>query len=249
MTHFKGKSVLEHLKETRTKGSFASGEPHGQELSGFGSAFLDTFQESPLLILLYQAVLWHLPYPDHHKILIISVLLVGWALWKGARSACLGFGRLERLGKLLEEEKREITHNRDEERQELTELYRAKGFEGEMLEQVIDVLMSDDNKLLVLMMEEEFGVCLQSIEHPIKQASGALIGVIASALITIPAFWLFSTWGLFVSIGLITVICAAWAHQREKTNFIAMFCWKFAAVLLGYGACYFLTEWLVSIWL
>lgn len=248
MSHFKGKSALEHLKETRAKGSFASGEPHGQELSGFGSAFLDTFQETPLFILLFQAVLWHLPFSEQHKILIVSILVLGWSFWKGARSACLGFGRLERLGKLLEEEKKEILHNREEEREELTELYRAKGFEGKMLDQVIDVLMSDDNKLLVLMMEEEFGVNMQSIEHPIHQALGAFCGVIASGSIAVLGYGLLSFWGLIGSTVLIVIIAALWSHKREKTNFITMFCWKIGAILLSFGVCYFVAQWLVSIW-
>ena len=56
------------------------------------------------------------------------------------------------------EERFEIAHHRGQEKEELTELYALKGFKGELLDQVINVLMADDNRLLSVMLEEELGL-------------------------------------------------------------------------------------------
>jgi hypothetical protein len=106
--------------------------------------------------------------------LMLSLFSFGWAVWKTGRSALLGWGRMERLHRLIEEERWEIQHHRAQERRELGEMYRAKGFDGKLLEEVLDVLMSDDNRLLKVMLEEELGLTLEAYEHPLRQAIGAL---------------------------------------------------------------------------
>ncbi len=89
------------------------------------------------------------------------------------RSAWLGWSRLERLHRILAQEKWEIEHNREQEREELGVLYAAKGFEGKLLEDVLDVLMADGDRLLKVMVEEELGLTLESQVHPLKQGLGA----------------------------------------------------------------------------
>ena len=78
--------------------------------------------------------------------------------------------------RLLEEEKWEIEHNRNQEKVELKVLYRAKGFEGKLLDDVVDVLMADDKRALHIMLKEELGMTLEAYEHPLKQSLGALLG-------------------------------------------------------------------------
>lgn len=50
--HFDGKSVLEHLKEARSRGAFASAEIHGVEAPGCISAGTDSSKETAFLLLL-----------------------------------------------------------------------------------------------------------------------------------------------------------------------------------------------------
>lgn len=174
MGHFEGKTPLEHLTEARKKGIAATQEIHGTELSGFRFALLDGAKEGAILFLLINPFFFSIP------------LMCAYLLWKTGRSALLGYNRLERLHRLIQEERYEIEHHRPEEKEELYALYQAKGFSGKLLDEVVHTLMADDNRLLEVMLREELGLPLESMEHPLKQALGALLGGaigIASALL------------------------------------------------------------------
>ena len=93
----------------------------------------------------------------------------------------LGWARLERLHRIVEEERYEIENHRQQEREELKELYRAKGFQGKLLDEVVDVLMADGERLLKVMVEEELGLSLQSQEHPLKQGAGSALGAFVAS--------------------------------------------------------------------
>src|SRR5574342_233762 len=118
--HMGGKSVVEHLKEARVRGALASAEIHGAEIPGHWAAGLDAARETAFLLgvlyLLTQDTFW-----------ILFLAACGFFIWKVGRSALLGWARLERLHRLIEEERWEIEHNRPEEEEELKALYQAKG--------------------------------------------------------------------------------------------------------------------------
>src|SRR5262249_44443752 len=114
-----------------------------------------------------------------------------WLIWKTGRSAWLGWSRIERLHRIVAQEKWEIEHHRQQEREELGALYAAKGFEGKLLEDVLDVLMADNDRLLRVMVEEELGLSLHSQEHPLKQATGAFLGVLAGSILTLLGLLIF----------------------------------------------------------
>ncbi len=173
--HFEGRPIPEHLKEARARGAIASAEVHGTEMPGHLSAGADSAKETTLALLL----LWTLLGQDHT--LLFLLFSIGWIVWKVGRSAALGWARLERLHRLIEEERWEIEHNRPQEKEELTALYQAKGLEGKLLKDVIDVLMADDSRLLNIMLEEELGLTLEIHEHPLKQAFGAFVGATLAA--------------------------------------------------------------------
>ena len=94
----------------------------------------------------------------------------------------LGWSRLERLHRVIEEERWEIEHHRPQEREELRALYAAKGLRENSSMRSIEVLMADDNRLFQVMLEEELGLTLEAYEHPLKQAFGAFFGAHCSAL-------------------------------------------------------------------
>jgi VIT1/CCC1 family predicted Fe2+/Mn2+ transporter len=80
----------------------------------------------------------------------------------------------------VEREKYEMEHLSDVERQEIRDIYKAKGFEGKLLDQVVDKICSDNKVWLDTMMREELK--LENPEDsmsPFKQ--GLLVG--GSALI------------------------------------------------------------------
>src|SRR3990167_5148375 len=164
--HFKKKNPLEHVIEARKKGRLASSETHGMELPGHVAAASDAAKETTLILL----ILWALLGIEDHWFMV--TLIAGWLIWKVGRSAILGWARLERLHRVIEEERYEIEHHRPQEKEELRALYQAKGFSGKLLNEVVDVLMADDNRLLQVMLEEELGLHLESYEYSLKQSAG-----------------------------------------------------------------------------
>jgi len=91
-----------------------------------------------------------------------------------------GRAEIEHYRAEVEREKSEMVNLPDIERQEIRDIYRAKGFEGEFLEQIVDKICSNDRIWLDTMMREEL-----KLENPEDGMSptkrGILVG--ASALI------------------------------------------------------------------
>ena len=223
--HFKGKTVPEHLKAARIKGAIASAETHGTEMPGHVGAFADALRDTALTL----SLLWVVFEPilsTKHLTFLLALFLLGWGIWKTARSASLGFARLERLHRVIEEERWEIQHHREQEREELIEIYRAKGFEGDLLNQVIDVLMADDNRLLQIMLEEELGLSLETHEHPLKQASGALLGTALFAVLAFSSHLIFGGYGFITAAFVCFLAAGVFTAKLEKVTILPAFVWN-----------------------
>jgi phosphotransferase system glucose/maltose/N-acetylglucosamine-specific IIC component len=232
--HFQGKTVVEHLKEARTKGTLATYETHGTELPGYLSAGADGAKETAFVLIL----LWLLLEPQFtHLFLLFSA---GWIFWKIGRSALLGWARLQRLHRLIEEERWEIEHNREQERQEIKALYRAKGLTGKLLDEVISVLMADDNRLLRIMLEEELGLTLEIYEHPLKQSAGAAAGVLLSAGLFIGGAFIFPFYGPIIASLLAIGLASYIAAKAEKNKTLEAVIWNLSLAAFSSGIVYFL---------
>lgn len=62
------------------------------------------------------------------------------------------------LESIVETEKRHIREIPEGEREEIRQIYRAKGFDGELLERVVDTITSDEPTWLEVMVAEEHGL-------------------------------------------------------------------------------------------
>ncbi len=240
--HFKGKDAVSHVAEARADGIVSANELHGTEIPGHISAFADSARDTLIagggVILLFQT----LQIAPSRAALLLGIFFCGWALWKMGRSAWLGWSRLERLHRVLAQEKWEIEHNRQQEREELGVLYAAKGFEGKLLEDVLDVLMADGDRLLKVMVEEELGLTLESQVHPLKQGIGAGLGVCAAGAILVAAFSYFGILGMFIAGG-ITLLLTAWASAKLGDNLtIPAMVWNLGLAALSLGFIYFLLQ-------
>lgn len=70
----------------------------------------------------------------------------------------------------IKREQYEIENMPDKERKEIEDIYRAKGFEGEELANVVDKITSDKDVWLKTMLTEELGLNLEILGSPIKGA-------------------------------------------------------------------------------
>jgi len=240
--HFKDKEAIDHVVEAQVQGIFDSTETHGTEIPGHLSAASDAAKETSIILVLVWAALIKTSPLSPKNYTILAIIALAWLVWKCGRSAWLGWSRLERLHRVVEQEKWEIDHHRSQERDELKALYSAKGFEGKLLDDVVDVLMADGDRLLRVMVEEELGLSLESHEHPIKQAIGAMFGTIFSALICATGLYLYPSWGIIIA-GLIVIGCAAGFSSRyEHNRLIPAVVWNLGLGVLAYGTVYYLIE-------
>lgn len=228
--HFEGKSVLEHLKAARAKGAMAAAEIHGTEMPGHLAAGADAARDTAVSLLL----LWIL-FPSQP--LLYFLFAAGLFLWKAGRSALLGWARLERLHRVIEEERWEIEHEREQEREELAAMYQAKGLTGKLLDEVVTVMMADDNRLLHIMLEEEMGLALEVYEHPLKQSLGAGIGVILASAFFAGGYFLFSP---LIGTALTVTIAALLVAKLERNRRIEAVIWNLSVVAFVVGSVYFL---------
>ncbi|MBI3237152.1 MAG: VIT1/CCC1 transporter family protein [Chlamydiales bacterium] len=243
--HFEGKNVVEHLRTARAKGATASAEAHGTEMPGYICAGADAAKEMALATLIFWVIFMHLP-SSFNSTGFFLLFFCGWTIWKCGRSALLGWSRMERLHRVIAEEKWEIENHRPQEREELTEIYRAKGFTDKLLTEVIDVLMADDNRLLRVMLEEELGLALEVYEHPLKQASGALIGSFASAAFLIFSYWISPFLGIGIASFILIVLSVFISSRMEKNRSLQAIVWNLSLAILAVGLVYFLSQLLIG---
>lgn len=91
----------------------------------------------------------------------------------------------------------EVDNLPEKEKEEIREIYQAKGFEGELLEQIVDVITADKDRWVDVMMKEELNM-MESNKSPL--AMGAM------------------TFVSFVIVGLVPLIAYLWDYSSEQTE-------------------------------
>ncbi len=244
-SHFKDKDAIGHVVEAQAQGIISSTEIHGAEPSGITSAAADALRDCAITLILAWELMHFSAIDQKYRLYLLAILGVSLAIWKGGRSAWLGWSRLERLHRVLAQEKWEIEHNRQQEREELKELYAAKGFEGKLLEDVLDVLMADGDRLLKVMVEEELGLSLECQEHPLMQCMGAILGAVTAVLIILLGIYLNPQLSL-VSTALSVAIGAGLTAFYAGNRFVPAIIWNLGLLALAYGSFYFIIDYFLS---
>ncbi len=85
------------------------------------------------------------------------------------------------------EEENEIRLIPEGEREEIRQIYAAKGFEGELLEQVVDVLTADEQVWVDTMLMEEHGLLLEGPE-PGRAASWTFVAFLIAGIVPVTPF-------------------------------------------------------------
>lgn len=241
-THFKGKDAVSHVAEAQAQGIITAAEIHGTELPGHLSAATDAARDTAIFATLLWLGLQPLQPSEGMTTAILAITLLGWLTWKACRSAWLGWSRLERLHRVLNQEKWEIEHHRQQEREELGALYASKGFEGKLLEDVLDVLMADGDRLLRVMVEEELGLSLESHEHPLKQGLGAVVGALIAGVACLLGFWIYPAFGMIISALIVTGAASFLTAYHTQNRQIPAVVWTVGIAILGLGLSYFLIQ-------
>ncbi len=241
-SHFEDKDPLSHVISKRAEGVVSLSESHGTEIPGHISAAADAGRETAVIFIVLWLILSHFSVAFALMMNVFFVVGIGLLFWKTGRSAWLGWSRLERLHRVIDEERWEIEHHRMQEREELKVLYRAKGFEGKLLEDVMDVLMADGDRLLRVMLEEELGLALEAYEHPLKQALGAAAGVMGVAVISVAALWIYPHLGLPIGAAAMIIAAAIISAKYEKNRLIDAAVWNVATGTISLGAVYFFLQ-------
>jgi VIT1/CCC1 family predicted Fe2+/Mn2+ transporter len=228
--HIQEKTVVEHLAKARQKGYLASVELHNYGFSSKLFSFTDAFRDGLVIFALIELCLSHRLWP----------LALGFTLYRGLKVTLQGFNRLERLHYLIKEEKYEIDHHREEERQELLAIYEAKGFKGTLLEEVVATLMADDNRLLQVMLEEELGVSFEVLDHPAVSGFMAISGMLA-ALFMIAALSLLP-FGIYVGSFVLMGTIALYESKKQKLPSFNNVIWSLSSLLFVLVMAYFINK-------
>jgi VIT1/CCC1 family predicted Fe2+/Mn2+ transporter len=108
--------------------------------------------------------------------------------------------------KELEREKSEIMEFPEIEEEEVREIYRRKGFKGKILEEIVQVIISDEKIWLDTMMNEELQLSPIDKSKPLRAALIVGFAAIMGSLIPLlPFFFVNISTGIYVSIGVSAV--------------------------------------------
>lgn len=243
--HFHGKSPLQHMVEVQAEGKISSAEVHGAETPGFLFAALDAARDIAIALLLISLILSYFEFVPPQAFIVLFAFSAGFIVWKIGRAAWLSWSRLERLHRVMDEERREIEQNRAQEREELKALYNAKGFQGKLLDEVVDVLMADGDRALRVMLEEEMGFRLEENEHPLIQGLGAGAGALISAIIVLLATLSSSHIVQFLAVALIFGVSCYITAKREHNKVIPAVVWNAGLALFAYLIVFFCMQYII----
>ena len=143
----------------------------------------------------------------------------------------------------IKREKWEIEHKPDDERKEIEDIYKAKGFSGKELEMIVDKITSDKKVWLDTMLTEELNLNLDIAGSPLKSALRMFVSFLVGGMLPILPFFFFSGLdALFVAIGIsistsftVGVIKSKMANTSKIIGGLEMAGLGTGIALIGYG--------------
>ena len=240
-SHFEGQSIHEHI--STKKFEYDLNNQHSQEPVQGTFIFLDSCKESSFVILLLVACSIFISIPVYLFITCALTL----SLWKTFRSAFLGWSKLRYIQHIAEQEHHEILTNRADERDELRTMYQLKGFKGKLLEDVVDTLMADDQRLLEIMLVEEFGIQLRQLSHPLYQGLCALAGSLVGSTIIIGSFYFSQLWIPFTLFAILLIAISWYFENKAKTSFYLPTLWLLASYFFCFLSLYLIMKTFIGV--
>ncbi len=186
-----------------------------------------------------------------------SIVLAGFAeMFAGGTSMGLGAylgAKAERefYEKELRRERREIAEMPQEEREEIRQIYRRKGFEGKELEMVVERITEDKERWLRIMMHEELGLTQSVFVPPRRAGFGVGLSYMLGALFPLaPYFFLERPRALLAS--MVATFFVLFSVGASKARFTQRRWWKSGLEMACLGlagalVCYLISKWIASI--
>jgi VIT1/CCC1 family predicted Fe2+/Mn2+ transporter len=228
-----------HLEAARRRGRhlLAAEDDFGLSLELLQAS--SAARDAAIVILILWMTLLSSGQAEHNAILLPAAIAL--ALYTGVAGALAVRAQLRHWAAELRREQDEIRHQPQQERDEVRALYEAKGFTGPVLDEIVDTLCADDERLLRVMLEEELGIFLEHSHHPVVIGAltglGALLGGLSVALSTIGPAWLTPT----VVALLLLLIALLRAGGLRRTAVESFARWCIAAGTTG-GLAYFVGQ-------
>jgi VIT1/CCC1 family predicted Fe2+/Mn2+ transporter len=181
---------------------------------------------------------------------LLIALAAGVALLLGISTARSTHAQVAYYAEEFERERREIRTDFEGEREEVMALYAAKGLRDPLLSQVVDVLCADEDRLLKIMMEEELGLSVYHVNHPLLVGAwnfGAAL--LFGMILALPTIWLRGDAAHYwipiagTVCACILAILARWATRRAFVEFFAV---SLLTAIVAGGTVFFLARWLAA---
>ncbi len=241
--------VADHVSEARQRARQVFGsEAHLGAVDDWRRTIVSS-RDALILIWLTWLALQGFGSPPWTGFLLVS-LAVGLALLDGISTARSTYLQVQYYETELDRERTEIRDTFEHECGEVRALYAAKGFREPLLGQIVDTLTSDEDRLLKIMMEEELGLSMQHINHPLlvglwNFAAAAVAGV----ALALPVVWLDASavrvWmpaGGCILLAVISILAA----RVTRRNMLDIFATAVIMAAITGGTVYMLAKWLAS---
>lgn len=245
--HSESGSAAEHITEARMRArQLLSSEAHIGAVDDWRRTLVSA-RDTTLLIWLVWATLQGFGHPEFSGP-FLTVTALGIALFFGVSTGRATRLQVQYFSDELERERSEIRDHFSHECEEVRALYAAKGFEGTLLEQVVDTLTSDDDRLLRVMMEEELGLMVHHVTHPLLVGTWNFLGsALVGLAVALPTVWLSpSIAQLWVPIGgaVVLGVVSLIAAQAARRGFVEFFVAGVMMAVTTGGVAFFVAQWL-----
>lgn len=147
----------------------------------------------------------------------------------------------------VERERDHISRFPEIEREEIRQVYLAKGFVGKQLDEIVDAITSDDERWVEVMLKEEFG--LSPVEGSGVLKTAAIVGcaaVLGSLIPLIPFFGLPINWAVWAALALTGV--SLFVVGVVKARLTVGDWWKSGLLLSGIGMVTALVSYWIGLW-
>lgn len=218
--------AADHVTEARSRArTMLAGEAHLGAVDDWRRSLVSA-RDALLILLLTWVALHGFGDPPYTPFLLIA-LAFGIALIFAISTARSTFAQVQYYAAELDRERSEIRDNLEHELDEVRALYAAKGFSEPLLSEIVRTLSADDDRLLKVMMEEELGLSMFHVNHPLLVGAWNFVGALAGGLgLVWPLVWISPeaahVWipvGGATLLGVVSVLSAKASHRSPLEYF------------------------------